>query len=182
MSLADFLPALDALVVRGKATAPAARLAVVDIIRRGARLTLALEAGRAGATARIPVPLSEVFSLARTIDGFIATYFDDLDFDSALFAALRVAQRRLLSLQALRRFFAAQDTVSADRANDAARPTVAPLVPYQLRQGDTLERLALRFLGDVARAAELIELNDLAYPFLDTARSLAPAEFARHLL
>ncbi len=174
MSLSDFLPTLDALRARGKTNAGAALLSLEGIITRGQALADAMTARERGEADHIATPFSELLSLVDGIDTFIAPLFGDLDYSPDLFIALRAAQDGLLRLQTVRRLFADQQTLTAGQVGGTA-PTTAGLVPYVLRQGDSVERLALRYLGDIERFIEILELNALAYPYLITDRDYRPA-------
>lgn len=171
MALSDFLPVLDDLRRRGSATAGAAFIALSDIIARGRALADALEAVEVGAAAEVAVPFADVLGLARDIDAFTAAYFGDLDYPPDLFQALRTASIAVTSLQTVRRRFAREAGTPGDGIG------VGPLIPYRLRQGDTVERLARDYLGAIERSWEILELNELRYPFLRTERNYAPPEY-----
>ncbi len=171
MALTDFLPVIDELRRRGSATAVAAYLSLSDIIARGRALAVALERVEVGAATEIAVPFADVLAIARDIDAFSAVYFGDLDYPPDLFTALRTASAAVTSLQTVRRRFAREAGTPGDGIG------VGPLIPYRLRQGDTVERLARDYLGSIERSWEILELNELRYPFLRTERSYAAPEY-----
>ena len=175
MSLASFLPVLDQLRQRGAANSVAYD-ALADIVSRGRALGAAVAAREAGTATRIGVPFASVIELTDDIDAFVAANFGDLDFPPDLFVACRDTQAALFSLQLVRRLFADQAGPNAG-AGDGGAPGVGPYVPYRLRQGETLERLAIKYLGDLERWPEIAAINGLVWPFLDTTRALLPADF-----
>jgi len=167
----------DALRALSHAPVPPAVRALDEIVTRGRAIADAFAALEAGRTDVAPTSLDEALAVAALCDAFVQTYFAELDFPPALFEELRTAERELLSVRRLRRLTAAQIALSAGRRNDTLLGTESGLVPYILRHGDTLERLALMTLGDVGRLRELVDLNDLDYPFLLCDRPLAPGDF-----
>jgi phage baseplate assembly protein W len=171
MALRDHLPALEALRRAGKTNAGAALATLEDVIARGDAIATALGDYQAGAALRIAVPFAEVLALVDVLETFAATYYPDLDYPAELFDAVRHAQHWLVSLETVRRAFASQAGLTAA---DGTRLDPRGLIPYRLRQGDTLERLALTYLGRVERLWEIIDLNGLGYPFLVTDRGLVP--------
>lgn len=177
MSLADFLPVLADLVHRRVSTAKAAMVELEHIITEGRAIATALADEERGATDRVAIPFARVVSTVLAIEAFTAAYFTELDYPPELFDALRAAERGLFDLQILRRSFADQTRLTAG-SDPAVAAGTRGLIPYQVKQGDTLERIALTFLGDVNRAWEILDLNDLVYPFLVTDRSYHPAEYA----
>lgn len=171
MALSDFLPVLDDLRRRGHATAAAAFVSLSDVIMRGRALADALEVVELGAAAEVAVPFADVLGLVRDVDGFVAAYFADLDYPPELFQSLRTASIALTSLQTVRRRFVREGGALTDGVGTGA------LIPYRLRQGDTVERLARDYLGSIERGYEILELNRLRYPFLRTERTYAPGEY-----
>lgn len=176
MGLSAFLTVLEDLRRRGEPNAGAALLALEDLIARGQAIADALDAVEVGAATHVAVPFTQLLETVRRAESFIATYFADLDFPPDLFLALRAAAAACMSLETLRHRFAPVAGESAGSRGELPRSGAAR-VPYRLRQGDTLERLARDLLGDVTRAGELVELNDLVYPFLRTERNYAPPQF-----
>lgn len=176
MSVAAFLPVLADLIHRRVSTASAAMVELEHIIAEGRAIATALADEERGATDRVAVPFARVLSTALAIEAFVASYFDGLDYPPELFDALRAAERGLFDLQVLRRSFADQTRLNAG-ADSAVMAGTRSLIPYQIRQGDTLERIALAFLGDVNRLWEILELNDLVYPFLVTDRDYHPPDY-----
>ncbi len=176
MALSDYLAGIDDLRRRGKPTAAAAYDALATIVARGQLLADAYAAYQSRTARVIAVPFAEVLGTLQRIADFIGSYFADLDFDAGLFLELRDAGAALAQLEPLRLAFASQATATGGIPN-VFEPTPAPPIPYRLRQGDTLERLALTYLGDEARAIEIADLNDLGYPFLDTIRDLTHPQF-----
>lgn len=167
-ALSTYLPEVDALRRRGKLNAPAAFASLEEIIERGQKIAAAVAAYRAKEADLIAVPFFEVIITTDLIEEFIELYFADLDYPPELFLALRAAEEGLFSLQTLRLTFASQASATAGVAADVFVPGPGPLVPYRVRQGDTLERIALNFLGSTDRSWEIIDLNQLVYPFLIT--------------
>jgi hypothetical protein len=174
MALDDYLETLDDLRRRGIAT-DVAYTTLADLVKRGQEIGTALTDLARGETTRATVSFAEITALARDLETFAATYYTDLDYPADLFQAVRAAQRSLFDLTTFRRHFAAQSTTAASQAEGA--PSRRGLVPYQLRRGDSLEHLASAFLGAVARWSQIALLNDLVFPFLETDRDFAPAEF-----
>lgn len=175
MTLADYLPVLDAL--RPTTTsAAAAHEALATIIDRTRRIGAALDAYESKTATVVAVPFVEVLATTALIDTFVATYLPELAYPAELFTVARDIQHALYSLHALRLAFASQATATGGVQN-VFIPGPAPLIPYQLRQGDSLERLAQRYLGNIERSWDLVDLNGLVYPFLDTARDFSPSQF-----
>jgi hypothetical protein len=163
MALADFLPAVHALSAMAAATLAA-------LVGRGQQVAAALDAVERGKATAIAVARDTVTALATDLAAFHAAYWDDLRYPPELFAALRDAESGLYRLLYYRRSWAvAQGLTSATSPGTAAPLDTRPLVPYLVRGGDTLERLAQRMLGAATRSWEIIDLNDLRAPFLDTA-------------
>jgi hypothetical protein len=177
VALSEYLPLLEDLRRRGSRTAGPAALELAVMITTGQAIGEALLTYETAGARRIGVAYQTVIDLVDRLEAFVAAYFGDLDFPPELFIDARQAQRHLSELDVLRRAFAAQRALTAGTSDDQVALDGRPLVPYRLRQGDTLERMALRFLGDVTRGWDIIELNGLQYPFLDTARPLRPAEY-----
>lgn len=176
MNVAEFLPVLEDLIQRRVSTATAAMVALEHIVTEGRAIATALADEERGATDRVAVPFARVLATALAIEAFLGTYFAELDYPPDLFDSLRAAERGLFDLQVLRRNFADQTRLSAG-VDAAVTVGTRSLIPYQIHQGDTLEQLALTFLGDVSRAWEILELNDLVYPFLVTDRDYRPAQY-----
>lgn len=177
MTLAAFVPIIDELRSRGKAGATTILADLEVIVRRSRVIADAVATYEAGAAARVAVPYEEVVATVAGIEALLAIVTPDLDYPLALGGALRDVERALFDLGTLRRSFASQTTPTAGTTN-VFDPGTAPFVPYRLRQGDTLERLARAYLGDVARAGEIVSLNALSYPYLETERDYRPSEFA----
>lgn len=177
MTLADFLPLVDELRSRGKLAAGDVYATLTVIVDRTRTIAAAVADYEGQQAPRIGVPYDEVLATVTQIDAVLALVTPDLDYPLELAGRLREVQQALFDLQTLRRIFASQATPGAAQTN-VFQPGAAPLVPYRLRQGDTIERLARALLGDVERAIEIVELNGLAYPYLETARDYVPAEFA----
>ena len=176
MTLADFLPLVDTLRAAGKPDAAAVQRQLESIVTRAGTIAAAVAAYEAGAAVRVAVPYDEVRTTVDQVEALLAVVIPDLDYPLALAGALRDVERALFDLHILRRLFASQATPGAAQTN-VFQPGAAPLVPYRLKQGDTLERVALATLGDIARAAEIIALNRLDYPYVDTTRDYLPPEF-----
>lgn len=168
--LSDHIPALDRLRRAGHPTAAAAMVATADLVERGGAIAAALAQYEARRETRIPVPYAEIQAVAAGLAGLVDTYYGELDFPPELFLDARDAQELLHRLNPLRAAFAEQTTLSG-RDDDATRRTGDPLVPYTLRSGDTLYRLAQQYLGSIDRTLEIVELNGLVHPFLDTHRA-----------
>lgn len=168
MGLSAFTAEIEDLRLRGKANAPAALASLEEIIRRGQLIAQAIADFEARRAETIAVPFSEALATGELIETFISEFFADLDYSPELFMALRAAQSGLTDLQTLRRSFASQASATSGRQADVFHPGPAPLVPYRLRMGDSLERLALKHLGSTDRSWEIIDLNDLVYPFFVT--------------
>jgi phage baseplate assembly protein W len=174
--LSDFVADLEMLRRQGDASADGARTTLEALIARGQAVAAALADLERGVTARVAVPYAEVLALATDLESFIGTYFGDLDYPAALFAACRAAQEGLYSLHVARRFFGAVQTASA-AAEAPLAPSTAPYVAFQVRRGDTLERIALETLGDPSRWPEIAAINQLVYPYTEANRDFAPPEF-----
>ena len=177
MALVDHFSTLERLRSRGVAGADDALQQFGTIVRRGEVIRIAVRDHAAGKAKLIAVPFHEVITTVQVIAYFIRTYFPTLAYPPELFADLRAFERSLLDLAALRRSFATQAALTAGKTN-AFVPGPAPLLPYRLRQGDTLDRIALRTLGTYERAHEIVELNNLVYPYLDTDRDLTHPSYA----
>lgn len=176
MTLTEFLLELDGLRARGKVAAAAAHAELTAIIARVQTIATAVTAYERRQTQLVAVPYDEVLTTVRDIEAFVGRYYDDLDFSPELFLTLRETTRVLFDLPALRRAFASQAMLTGALTN-AFVPSPDPPVPYRLRQNDTLERIALETLGDITRLQDIIDLNDLEYPYLLTDRDYAVAEF-----
>ncbi len=176
MALSDFVPLLNELRRRGKREALAAQQALETIIARGRAVADALEAVEVGAASVVAVPFAELLGTVGLIDAFIEEYFGDLDYPPDLFSTLRTASIALTSLQTLRRRFAGQQSATAG-VRDGSPASTGPLIPYRLRQGDSIERMARDYLGAIERSWEILELNALRYPFLQTERTFTPPEY-----
>jgi len=174
--LADFLPVVDGLR-ESVPSAETALLALEDILERGQALARALDAYEAGRTPRIALPYHELGELGRALGAFVDAYMLDASYPANLFLAARAAQVGVWSLQTLRRAFADQAALAAGGEALLVRPDGRGLVPYRIRQGDTLERIALNTLGSVERSWDIIELNGLVWPFISDDLSVIPGEF-----
>lgn len=174
MGLAAFLPVLERLRRQGAPHANDVLLTVEDFITRGQAIAAAVAAVEAQVATTIAIPYSAVLALADDLGTFVAAFLLDVTFPRDLFDACRAAQDALFALQARRPQFAGQQTGTA--GTDPPRRTgTGGLVPWTLRQGDALERLAATYLGDVDRGWEIAQLNGLDYPFLETDRGLTGA-------
>jgi hypothetical protein len=180
VALSDFTSEIDDLRMRGKAGAGDALAALEEIISRGQLIAQAITDFDAKKAETIAVPFREILVTVDLIEAFIDVHFADLDFSPELFIALRAAENGLTNLQSLRRSFASQASATAGHQSDVFHPGPASLVPYRLRQGDSLERLALKYLGSADRSWEIIDLNDLHYPFIvtdETVIEVLPPEY-----
>lgn len=177
MTLREYLPLVDALRAAGKAGAADVLTALETLLARAARIASAVAAYEAAQATTVAVPYDEVLATVAHLEALLEIVTPDLDYPLGLAGALRNVERALFDLQVLRRTFASQALPGVAQTN-VFQPGPAPLVPYRLRQGDTLERLALTTLGDVARAIEIVTLNRLDYPYVETSRDYVPAEFA----
>lgn len=175
MTLADYLPVLDAL--RPTTTSAAAAYdALAVLVDRARRIADAVDAYESKVATVVAVPFTEVLATTALMDTFIATYLPELAYPAELFTLVREVQHALYSLHALRLAFASQATATGGVQNVFV-PGPAPLLPYRLRQGDSLERLAQRYLGNIERSWDIVDLNGLVYPFIDTVRDYFPIGF-----
>lgn len=169
MSLTEYLPAVHQLVTECYPGADDTERKLGGLIVRGQAIALALEAVERQKSTAYTIARQTVLDLAGDLDRLNALLFDDLAYPSGMFTALRDAELALYNLLLYRRGFT---TVRGLTAGTSSREYPAgdlrPLVPYIVRQGDTIERLASRLLGDVTRSWEVIDLNELRYPFFDT--------------
>lgn len=186
MTLAEYLPVVDDLRSRGKPSASEVYRQLTVVVDRARTIAAAVAAYETRRAQKIAVPYDEVLATVRAMEvdplpttgvSLLATVIADVDYPLALAGHLRDVEQSLYSLVLLRRLFASQTTPTAGVSN-VFQPTAAPLVPYRVKQGDTLERLALATLGSVDRAIDIVILNGLDYPYLEATRDYVPVEFA----
>jgi hypothetical protein len=170
MALSDYTAGIAELMADGVPTAATALATLTDLIARGLALAAALADAERGRTATIAASRTTVLALASDLGTFVDTYFADTRYPAELFLTARAAAQGCYQLLIYRRGFADAEGLTAGATPLAIAPTVdtRPCIPYYVRQGDTLERLALTYLGDVTRSWEIVDLNGLQYPFLQT--------------
>ena len=176
MTLREHRAVIDDLRRRGKVAAVAAGERLDVIVSRAETIATAVTAYETGSAALVAVPYVEVRTTVRAIEEFVLTYYEDVDYEADLFVQLRALAQQLFSLSMLRHVFASQATLTGAVTNVFV-PSDAPLTPYRLRQGDTLERIALETMADVGRVQDIIDLNDLVYPFVLTDRDYVVGDF-----
>jgi hypothetical protein len=170
VGLSDYIVDLQALVVAGKHGADDARNALTVLCARGQAIAAALDDVERQKVTTLSIPRDVVLGLATDLATFHRSLWDDLDYPSDMFTALRDAQRALYNLLLYRRgFTTTRGRTAGTSSREYPAADLRPLVPYIVRPGDTLERLALRLLGDVTRSWEVIDLNELRRPFFDTS-------------
>ena len=168
-ALADYIPQLHQLVVNGKLDADAARNTLVVLCVRGQAIAKALDDVERQKVQRITIPRQTVLELAHDLSTFHRVLWDDVDYPSGMFTALRDAERGLYNMLLYRRGFTTVRGLTAETASrEYPAADLRPLIPYIVRPDDTIERLALRLLGNVQRSWEVIDLNGLQAPFFDT--------------
>ena len=169
MGLSDFLPDLQTLAAQCYPGAAAARDMLAVLCARGQQVAAAADAVERGKADQFSLPRQTVLDLATDLDTYNKLLFDDPAYPSAMFTALRDAQRGLYNFLLWRRGWTMTQGLTAGTSSRTYGPDGRPLVPYIVRPGDTLERLALRLLGDSKRSWEVIDLNNLVAPFFDAA-------------
>jgi hypothetical protein len=181
MALADYLPTLTEMAANGVQTAATAHDQLAALVIRGTTLANALDAVERGRQQRLPVSREAVLGLAHDLSTFVDTYYADVAYPPDLFLEVRLATLGCYQLTVYRRGFAVTPGAGNTDTTDMLAPQLdgRPLIPYVVREGDTVERMALSYLGDVARAWEILELNDLAYPFFLTHGEADPPKIAR---
>jgi hypothetical protein len=169
MSLADYLPAIQALCGRMYPGADVAQATLTGLIVRGNAVAAALADVERQKSTAFTIARQTVLDLATDLATFETTIFVDNAYPSDLCSALRDAQLALYNLLLYRRgFTTVQGLTAGTSSREYPAGDLRPLVPYTVRAGDTIERLAYRLLGDVSRSWEVIDLNGLVYPFFDT--------------
>lgn len=168
-ALADYLPDLQALAAQCYPGAAAARDTLAVLCARGQHVAAAADAVERGKADQFSVPRQTVLDLADDLATFNKLLFDDPAYPSALFTSLRDAQRGLYNFLLWRRGWTMTQGLTASTSSRVYAPSGQPLVPYLVRPGDTIERMALRLLGDPKRSWEVIDLNNLVAPFFDTS-------------
>ena len=179
MALSDHVATLDEFRRAKKLGAAGALATLRDLIARGQAIAVALDNYERKRTRRLGIARATVVQLAADIESFVFLYFADFDYPPALWVDARAAQTQLYRLLAYRRGFASAVGLEAGDTLDMATPQLDArrLVPYLLRMGDSLERIALRYLGDIGRSWEIVELNGLQYPYLRTDRPFREPDY-----
>jgi hypothetical protein len=167
-ALSDLLGNMQAAAATCEPGAAAARDALAVLIARGQQVAAAADAVERGKASQFSLPRQTVLDLANDLATFNKLLWDEDCYPSELFTALRDAQRGLYNFLLYRRGWTMTQGLTAGVSSRTYGPDYLPLVPYIVRPGDTLERLALRLLADVKRSWEVIDLNDLVAPFFDT--------------
>lgn len=179
MALSDHVATLDALGRAGKRAAPAILAQLQALIARGKAVAASFDRQERGRTQLLDIARATVTQLAADLDAFFTAYVGDLDLPAELWLDVRAAQTMLYRLLRYERGWASASGLTAGATSDAAAQLDARrLVPYMVREGDTLERIALATLGSAERAWELIDLNGLQYPFLRTERPFREPSYA----
>lgn len=177
MALSDHLTDLDDLA-RRRPDARRIVAALRALIARGQAVSEALARYERKRTRSLEIARQTIVQLAADLGAFVDQYFTDLDLPPQLFVDGRAAQAELYRLLAYRRGFAGASGLQAGATDDGlAGLDARRLIPYRVRQGDTLERVALRTLGDETRWTEIVELNGLLYPFLRSEGPLREPDY-----
>jgi hypothetical protein len=167
--LASYLPEVHYLATQFYPGAHEAELTLASLIARGQAIATAIDAVERRKSTAYTIARQTVLDLAHDVATFTTFLWDDPGYPSGMFTALRDAERGLYNVLLYRRGFT---TVKGLTAGTSSREYPAgdlrPLIPYLVRPNDTLERLALRLLGDARRSWEVIDLNALIAPFFDT--------------